>query len=67
MIFKEKKEKYIFIFAIAIILVVSGPLQFSSPSYAFYDRYIFEQTTTTHRLYEERNNFNMRSQNSLTN
>ncbi len=66
MIFKEK-EKYVFIFAIAIILVVSGPLQFSSPSYAFYDRYIFEQTTTTHRLYEEKNNFNMRSQNSLIN
>jgi basic membrane protein A and related proteins len=61
MILKEK-EKYLFIFAIAIILV-SGPLQLSLPSYAFYDRYIFEQTTTTtttHGLYEQKNNSNIK-------
>ena len=61
MIFKEKEE-YLFILAIAITLV-SGPLQLSLSSYAFYDRYTIEQTTTTtHGLYEQKK----KSQNSLT-
>ena len=42
-----KMEKYLFILTIAITLV-SGPLQLSSSSYAFYDLYTIEQTTTTH-------------------
>ena len=54
MIFKEKEEKYLFIFTIAITLV-SGPLQLSSSSYAFYDINTIEQTTTTHELYEKNN------------
>ena len=59
MIFKEK-EKYLFILAIAITLV-SGPLQLSLSSYAFYDRYTIEQTTTTtHGLYEQKNNSNIK-------
>src|SRR5687767_13436317 len=54
MTFKEK-EKYLFILAITITLV-SGPLQLSSSSYAFYDIYTFEQTTAnTHELYEKNN------------
>jgi basic membrane protein A and related proteins len=59
MIFKEKEE-YLFILAIAITLV-SGPLQLSLSSYAFYDRYTIEQTTTTtHGLYEQKNNSNIK-------
>ncbi|MGE5863058.1 MAG: BMP family lipoprotein [Nitrososphaerales archaeon] len=59
MIFKEK-EKYLIILAIPIILV-SGPLQLSLSSYAFYDGYTFEQTTTTtHGLYEQNNNSNIK-------
>ena len=54
MIFTEKEEKYLFILTIAITLV-SGPLQFSSSSYAFYDLYTIEETTTTHELYEKNN------------
>ena len=54
MIFKEKEEKYLFILTIAITLV-SGPLQLSSSSYAFYDINTIEQTTTTHELYEKNN------------
>ena len=49
-----KMEKYLFILTIAITLV-SGPLQLSSSSYAFYDLYTIEQTTTTHELYEKNN------------
>ncbi len=60
MIFKEKEE-YLFILAIAITLV-SGPLQLSLSSYAFYDRYTIEQTTiTTHGLYEQKNNSNIKN------
>jgi basic membrane protein A len=59
MILKEK-EKYLIILAIPIILV-SGPLQLSLSSYAFYDGYTFEQTTTTaHGLYEQNNNSNIK-------
>ena len=54
MIFKEKKEKYLFILTIAITLV-SRPLQLSSSSYAFYDINTIEQTTTTYELYEKNN------------
>ncbi len=55
MIFKEKGERYLFILTITITLV-SGPLQLSSSSYAFYDRNTtIEQTTTTHELYEKNN------------
>ena len=55
MIFKEKEEKYLFILTITITLV-SGPLQLSSSSCAFYDRNTtIEQTTTTHELYEKNN------------
>src|SRR5215217_6178693 len=54
MIFKEKKE-YIYIFAIATILIL-GPLQISHPSYSFFDKYTIVQTTaTTHGLPEEKN------------
>jgi len=54
MIFKEKKE-YIYIFAIATILIL-GPLQISHPSYSFFDRYTIEQTTAIiHGLSEEKN------------
>ena len=42
MIFKEKEEKYLFILTIAITLV-SGPLQLSSSSCAFYDINTIEQ------------------------
>ena len=55
----NEKEKYLLILTIAIILV-SGPLQLSSSSYAFYDIYTIEQTTANnHKLYEK-NNYNIK-------
>jgi basic membrane protein A and related proteins len=54
MIFKEKEEKYLFILTIAIILV-SGPLQLSSSTYAFYDINTTQKTTTPYELYEKNN------------
>ena len=54
MIFKEKEEKYLFILTIAFTLV-SGSLQLSSSTYAFYDINTIEQTTTPYELYEKNN------------
>jgi len=58
MIFKEKKE-YIYIFAIATILIL-GPLQISHPSYSFFDRYTIEQTTAIIHGLSEENNFTIK-------